>query len=260
MREMIDNQVLPRLRERVRGEGGGVLFTRFLRLNTYGESQVADLLSDLLARQTDPSMALYASPGEVRLRLATKAPDEATAMRTILPAEQEVRSRLGAAVYGVDDETMEVALGHALLAAGATVAVAESCTGGLVASRITDVPGASRYFRAGYVTYSNEAKTDLLGVDPQLLAEHGAVSEEVARAMAEGALRRSGADFAAAVTGIAGPGGGTPEKPVGTVYIAVADAQGTEVVHNQWGGSRAQFKQRVSQLTLDLLRRRVIGA
>jgi nicotinamide-nucleotide amidase len=260
MREMIDNQVLPRLRERVRGEGGGVLYTRFLRLNTYGESQVADLLSDLLARQTDPSMALYASPGEVRLRLATKAPDEATAMRTILPAEQEVRARLGAAVYGVDDETMEVALGQALMAAGATVALAESCTGGLVASRITDVPGASRYFLAGYVTYSNEAKTDVLGVDPQLLAEHGAVSEEVARAMAEGARRRSGADFAAAITGIAGPGGGTPEKPVGTVYIAVADAQGTEVVHNQWGGSRAQFKQRVSQLTLDLLRRRVIGA
>ena len=267
MREMMDNQVLPRLRARVRleaalapGGGDGLLYTRFLRFTGVGESQVADRLSDILAAQQDPSLALYASPGEVRLRLATKAGDEATAQRIFQPVEQEIRTRLGTAVYGVDDETMEVALGQALLVAGATVAIAESCTGGLIASRITDVPGASRYFLAGYVTYSNEAKTDLLGVSPELLEAHGAVSEACAAAMAEGARRRSGADYAAAVTGIAGPGGGSAEKPVGTVYLGVSDAEGTSVVHNFWPGSRAQFKQRVSQITLDLLRRRVIGA
>lgn len=260
MREMMDNLVLPRLQAKVAEEGGGVLHARFLRLTGMGESQVADRLADLLEQQQDPTLALYASPGEVRVRLATKAADHAAAERKFLPVEQEIRGRLGAAVYGIDDETMEVALGKALLAAEATVAVAESCTGGLIASRITDVAGASKYFLAGYVTYSNEAKSDVLGVDPAILEEHGAVSEACARAMAEGTRRRSGADYAAAVTGIAGPGGGSAEKPVGTVFIGIADAQGTEVTHNLWPGTRQQFKQRVSQIALDLLRRRVIGA
>ena len=260
MREMMDNQVLPRLRERVGAEGEGLLYTRFLRLAGLGESQVADQLADLLESQTNPTMALYASPGEVRIRLATKASEEAEAQRIFMPVEQQIRSRLTSAVYGVDEETMEVALGQALLAAQATVAVAETCTGGLVASRITDVPGASRYFLAGYVTYSNEAKTDILGVSPETLEAHGAVSEECAQAMVEGARRRSGADYAIAVTGIAGPSGGSAEKPVGTVYIGVADVEGTTVVHSLWPGSRVQFKQRVSQLALDQLRRRVIGA
>lgn len=257
MREMVDNQVLPRLRQMLKQDG--TLWTRTLRLSGLGESQVADLLSDLLAAQKNPTIALYASPGEVRVRLATKAPDELLAQQVFAPVEQELRKRLGAAVYGVDDETMEVAVGQALLAAGATLAVAESCTGGLIASRITDVPGASRYFLAGYVTYSNQAKQDVLGVPADLLRAHGAVSAECAEAMARGARQRAGADYAAAVTGIAGPGGGTPEKPVGLVYLAVCDARGAEVVRHQWPGSREQFKQRVSQLALDLIRRRIIG-
>lgn len=257
MREMIDNQVLPRLRQMLKKDG--TLWTRTLRLSGLGESQVADLLGDLLAAQKNPTIALYASPGEVRVRLATKAPDELLAQQIFAPVEQELRKRLGAAVYGVDDETMEVAVGQALLAAGATLAVAESCTGGLIASRLTDVPGASRYFLAGYVTYSNQAKQDLLGVPADLLREHGAVSAECAEAMARGARQRAGADYAAAVTGIAGPGGGTPEKPVGLVYLAVCDARGVEVVRHLWPGSREQFKQRVSQMALDLIRRRIIG-
>lgn len=257
MREMIDSQVLPRLRQMLKKNG--TLWTRTLRLSGLGESQVADLLADLLAAQDNPTIALYASPGEVRVRLATKAPDEIAAQQVFAPVEQELRKRLGPAVYGVDDETMEVAVGQALLAAGATLAVAESCTGGLIASRITDVPGASRYFVAGYVTYSNQAKQDVLGVPADLLREKGAVSAECAEAMARGARQRSGADYAAAVTGIAGPGGGTPEKPVGLVYMAVADAQGVEVCRQLWPASREQFKQRVSQTVLDMIRRRIIG-
>ncbi|HEY3398630.1 MAG TPA: competence/damage-inducible protein A [Armatimonadota bacterium] len=259
MSEMIDHQVLPRLRLRLQLEGGVPLWTRTLRLAGVGESGVADDLHDLLAAQTDPSLALYASPGEVRVRMATKAAEESAAHLAFGPVEQEIRRRLGAAVYGVDDETMEVAVGQALVAAGATLATAESCTGGRLASRLTDVPGSTRYFQVGYVTYSNQAKQDLLGVPAELLEKFGAVSPEVAAAMAEGARQRSGADYAVAVTGIAGPDGGTPDKPVGLVYLAVSDAAGTETLQQSWPGSREQFKQRVSQLALDLVRRRVIG-
>jgi nicotinamide-nucleotide amidase len=259
MHEMMEGQVLPRLRLRLQSEGAGVLWTRTLRLAGVGESQIADDLADLLAAQKDPSLALYASPGEVRVRLATKTANELVAAQIFAPVEQEIRKRLGAAVYGVDEETMEVAVGQALLAAGATLAVAESCTGGIIASRITDVPGASRYFKAGYVTYSNEAKQDILRVPAEVLANFGAVSEECARAMASGARERAGADYAAAVTGIAGPGGGTPEKPVGLVFIGIADASGCEVERHLWPSSREQFKQRVSQMTLDLVRKRIIS-
>jgi len=259
MREMIDGQVLPRLRQRLRTDGAGVLWTRTLRLAGVGESQVADMLADLLAAQQDPSIALYASPAEVRIRLATKSPNELLAAQLFAPVEQEIRQGLGAAVYGVDDETMEVAVGRALVAAGATLAVAESCTGGLIASRLTDIPGASRYFLAGHVTYSNEAKQDVLGVSAEILQNHGAVSEECAAAMALGARERSGADYAASVTGIAGPTGGTPDKPVGLVYMALADAAGCTVERHLWPSSREQFKQRVSQMALDLIRRRIIS-
>ena len=257
MREMIDGQVLPRLR--LRTDGAGVLWTRTLRLVGVGESQVADTLADLLAAQTDPSLALYASPAEVRVRLAVKAPNELLAAQIFSPVEQELRKRLGPAVYGVDDETMEVAVGRALTAAGATLAVAESCTGGLIASRLTDVPGASRYFLAGYVTYSNDAKADVLRVSAEILQEHGAVSAACAEAMARGARERSGADYGASVTGIAGPGGGSPDKPVGLVFMGISDATGAVVERHLWPGSREQFKQRVSQMTLDLIRRRLIS-
>ena len=259
MHEMIEGQVLPRLRQLLQTEGQGVLWTRTLRLAGVGESQIADDLADLLASQTDPSLALYASPGEVRVRLATKSPHELVASQVFAPVEQEIRKRLGAAVYGMDDETMEVAVGRALTAAGATLALAESCTGGMIANRLTDVPGASRYFKAGYVTYSNDAKQDILRVPAAVLEQYGAVSEECCRAMAVGARERAGADYAAAVTGIAGPGGGTPDKPVGLVFLGIADAGGCEVERHLWPSSREQFKQRVSQMTLDLIRRRIIS-
>ena len=149
-------------------------------------------------------------------------------------------------------------LGRALLARRRRATVAESCTGGLLAGAITSVAGSSDWFDVGYVTYSNAAKVTLLGVPDAVLASHGAVSEETARAMALGALAKSGADIAAAVTGIAGPSGGTPEKPVGLVYIALAAPEGpVEVVRNLFFGGREQVKYRSSQKALDLLRRRL---
>lgn len=260
MREMMRLEVLPRLRERATAEGGGILHTRVLRLCDIGESDVATALADIIAHQTDPTIALYASPGEVKVRLATKDRDETAATARLDALAAQIRERMGAHVYGVDEDTMEVVVGKALLAAGATCAVAESCTGGLIASRITDVPGASGYFLAGIVAYDNRIKADVLGVPREVLEQHGAVSRECAMAMAEGVRKLSGADFAVATTGIAGPGGGTPEKPVGLVYVAVADAQGSECIQQLWPSTREQFKQRVSQMALNLLRKRVLGA
>ena len=260
LQTVFEQQVFPRLRQRLQAEGALTLYTRSLRTSGVGESVLAEQIGDLLAGQRDPTLGVYASPGEVRIRLATKAAGSAEAERTFGPVEQELRRRLGAHVYGVDDESLETAVGNALLAAGATLAVAESCTGGLIASRITDVPGASRYFLAGYVTYSDQAKRDLLGVPEALLAEHGAVSAECAEAMAHGAWQRSGATYGLSVTGIAGPGGGTPDKPVGLVYLGVSHQPGAVVQRFLWPGTREQFKRRTSQLALDLLRRFIIEA
>lgn len=260
MREMMRLEVLPRLRERASAEGGGILQSRVLRLCDIGESDVATQLADVIANQTDPTIALYASPGEVKVRLATKDSDEAAAAARLNALAATISRRMGPHVFGIDDDTMEVAVGKALLAAGATCAVAESCTGGMIASRITDVPGASAYFIAGFVAYDNSIKTGVLGVPQEIIDTNGAVSRECALAMAEGARRRSGADFAVATTGIAGPRGGTPEKPVGLVYVAVADERGTDCIQQLWPSTREQFKQRVSQMALNLLRKRVLGA
>lgn len=242
-----------------RAEAGRSLYTRVLRLVDIGESQVANDLADLITAQTDPTIALYASPGEVKVRMATKAASAEEAAERFAPIEAEVRRRLGSYVYAVDDETMEQVVGKLLRERGATLAVAESCTGGLIGHRITNVPGASDYFLAGYVTYSNEAKMDVLGVPEHIIKTHGAVSEECARAMAEGALRRAGATYGLATTGIAGPTGGTPSKPVGTVFIAVADDTRCVVDGFCWPTERTVFKERVAQTALSRLRKFILG-
>ncbi len=253
-------EVEPRLCERLaRTEGGGAIHTRMLRLADIGESQAAHDLRDLVEQQTDPTMAFYASPGEVKIRLATRAANAEAAEERLRPLEEEIRRRMGAHVYGVDDDAMEVVVGQLLVERQATLAIAESCTGGLVGHRITNVPGASRYLLADLVTYSNEAKQSLLGVPAEVLEKHGAVSEECARAMAEGVRRALGATYGLATTGIAGPGGGTPEKPVGTVYVAVADERETRTGGFVWGTSRLAFKERVAQMALNTLRKSILG-
>jgi nicotinamide-nucleotide amidase len=257
LKEMTQRSILPLLCQAL-GETPR-LYTRSLLLADIGESQVADLLSEMICHQTDPTLALYASPAQVRLRLATKAHSAEEAQARMAPIEARVREILSAHIFGTDEDTMAAAVGRLLRERGQTLAVAESCTGGLIASRLTDIPGASHYFLAGLTTYANQAKIELLGVDPAIIATHGAVSEPCARAMAEGARRVSGADYAVATTGIAGPEGGTPEKPVGLVFLAVADAQGTVVQRQLWPSTREQFKTRVAQLALSLLRRRLVG-
>ena len=186
MRAMLDGDVIPYLRA---AAGGQQLFSRRLRMCDIGESTVQERLADLFESQTDPTIAPYASPGEVVVRLSTKAADPQAAEAKLSPVEAEIRRRLGAHVYGVDEDSMAAAAGRALRERGLTLAVAESCTGGLITSRITDVPGASDYLLAGIVAYANQAKQDALGVAQELLEAHGAVSEPVARAMAEGGPR-----------------------------------------------------------------------
>ena len=175
-------------------------------------------------------------------------------MRLIAPLEKEIRLRLGDFVYGADDETMEDAVGRELKSRGLFVATAESCTGGLVASRLTDVAGSSEYVKGGVVSYTNEVKADVLAVDRDMLAREGAVSDAVARAMAEGVRRKLGADFGVSTTGLAGPGGGTEETPVGTVFIAVAGSEGTTAQKYFFTGRREQVKFRASQAALAALR------
>jgi nicotinamide-nucleotide amidase len=192
-----------------------------------------------------------ARPGEVDLR-TIGLPD------VLARAEEIVRARLAGNIVTEDNRELEQVVIEQLTQRGETVATAESCTGGALAHRLTNVPGASAVFMQGFVTYANEAKTRALGVDPALIETHGAVSEPVARAMAEGARRVAGVDHALATTGIAGPGGGTEEKPVGTVFIALATKLGpTIVMRHRFGNGREVFKELAAQTALDLLRRKL---
>ena len=250
--EMVDSRVVPYLKERA-GEGAEVIRSRVLRIAGLGESSAADMVKDLLGG-SNPTVAPLAGAGEVHLRITAKAASIAEADAMIDEMDRKLAAILGNAVFGRDDETLEQVIVGRLAERNLTLATAESCTGGLIGSRITDVSGSSETYLVGFVTYSNQAKKELLGVDEQLLIEYGAVSEQVARAMAEGARRVSGADIAISVTGIAGPTGGTAAKPVGLVYMALAAADGTIAFEHRFSGSRMDIKQRASQAALNMLR------
>ena len=193
-----------------------------------GESAAETALADVMRSLTNPTIAPYAKDGEVVLRVTAAADTYEHADAMTKPAIDIVRERLGGYIYGVDARSLQNALVRLLHSRGLTVATAESCTGGLIAKRITEIPGASEVFGLGAVCYMNEIKTRVLGVSAQTLEKYGAVSPETAREMAEGARRVSGADIAISTTGVAGPGGGTPEKPVGLVYIGVSTQNGCD--------------------------------
>jgi nicotinamide-nucleotide amidase len=221
-----------------------------LRLLGIGETAVQLAVEEKLRELGPLEIGYCARPGEVDLRLI--AEEEGLLGRATALA----RGALGEFIYAENAETMEDMVVKHARAAGKTIATAESCTGGLVAARITNVPGSSEVFRFGWVTYANEAKTAELGLSAELLNRHGAVSEEAARAMAEGALRASGADFAVAVTGIAGPGGGTADKPVGLVWFGLAGhGQATKTVNRNLSRTRSVFRTMATQVALDLVRR-----
>ena len=225
MKPMLDNQVIPYLAANT----DHILVSSNVNIFGMGESSVENALADLMKTSTNPTVAPYCGNGEVRLRVTARGKDEAEAKAIIAPVVDKIKEVIGDFVYGVDVPSIESIVVEKLKERHMTVAFAESCTGGLISKRITDVPGASEVFGFGFCTYANEAKMKILGVKEETLAAHGAVSEETAYEMAQGALNVSGADIAVAVTGIAGPGGGTPEKPVGLVYMGVATKNGVTV-------------------------------
>jgi nicotinamide-nucleotide amidase len=255
---MLDEEVLPRLAKRMRPAARGVMRATLLRTFGMGESTLEDELKDL-AREEGVSLGFRTAFPDNYLRPVVRAATDAEASARLARVVEAIEQRLGPLVYGRDDETMEQALGGLLVARGLSLAVAESCTGGLLAERISAVPGASRYFRGGVVAYANEAKRDLLGVPEALLAAHGAVSAPVARAMAEGARARLGADLAVSTTGISGPDGGTAEKPVGLVFVGFADAKGGEAHEFLFPFDRARHRLVTSQVALDWVRRALLG-
>ena len=255
MRPMFETFVLPRLTEKA---GNLRVVRRLLRVAGMGESAVDELIAPVYMKYDNPQTTILFNQSEIELQLTARARTEAEAESLLDRLSEQLEEKLGHAIFAFRGETMEQVVGLKLAVGGFTVAVAESCTGGLIAQRLTDVPGASKYFVEGVVAYSNDAKTRTLGVEPILLLEHGAVSAPVAEAMAEGVRRRANTDFGVSVTGIAGPDGGTEEKPVGLVFIALADDAHTEHRKLKIPGDRNLIRWRSSQAALDLLRRRLI--
>jgi nicotinamide-nucleotide amidase len=251
LRPMFTNQLLPWIEQQDPSREPFAL--RLFRCTGIGESQVEERVYADLQPWIDQGLdvAYCARPGEVDVRLSARGPQ---AVDQVAAAANVVRRALGVHVFSEGDTELETVVIRRLRNAGKTLAVAESCTGGHLSDRLTDVPGASEVFLRGWITYSNAAKRSCLGVPGDLLNAHGAVSETVAKAMAEGARQRAGADYALAITGIAGPTGATEGKPVGTVFVALAKAEGTSVIrrHNRW--DRATFKHVTAQQALDLLR------
>lgn len=260
LHRMMDEQVMPRIAARARPPGGAVVRATLLRTFGMGESTLDDELADIA--RDDPSVTLgfrTAFPDNYLRPVARGATaEEAEAkLRGVCDA---IRRRLGPLVYGEGEEaTLERVVVEALARAGRTLAVAESCTGGLLAERITSVPGASKVFQGGVVAYANAAKEALLGVPAETLAREGAVSEAVAVAMAEGARRRFGSDFAISTTGISGPEGGTPEKPVGTVWLGFASTEGAQAQEFLFPFDRLRHRLVSTQVGLDWVRRTLQG-
>lgn len=253
LKDMFEKRVMPYLTHLT----GGAIASRYVRIFGVGESDAETRVKDLIDAQRDVTIAPYCSLGEVQLRVSARADSEETALIRIQPTVDEIVRRLGDAVYAVSREpsdSMEHYAVDALIRAGRTVAVAESCTGGLVAARLVAIAGASAVLHESHVTYANEAKERYLGVHPETLARDGAVSESCAREMAEGLRARSGADVAAATTGIAGPGGGTAEKPVGLVYVAVSSPEGTVVKELRLHGDRERIRTLASLHALNMIR------
>lgn len=250
MMQIFEDSIWPWLKENSEAPG---YHQRFLRLFGLPEATFDQMIKGLSFEGINLSFRV--SFPEVRIKLVARSKKGAEAKRLVDDAAGKIREALGDYIFGEDEETLEGVVGKLLKSKGYRLAIAESCTGGLIADMITDVPGSSGYFERGYVTYSNRAKVEDLGVPADVIEKHGAVSPEIVCAMAEGAKNKGGADYAVAVTGIAGPAGGTRDKPVGTVHIAVAGPEGVVQQHYLYPRDREGFKKIVAATALDMLRR-----
>jgi nicotinamide-nucleotide amidase len=255
MKPMFSELVAPRFEKVSRGIR---VRKRVLRTTGLGESALDHKIAPIYTRYANPTTTVLASPGDVEIHLTATAATTDAAEQLLDEVAEQIEEAVYPAVYSHAGESLEEIVGRGLTVKRYSIATAESCTGGLIAKRLTDVAGSSEYFLSGIVSYSNDAKTALLDVPAELLAAHGAVSSEVAEAMARGVKARIGSTIGLSITGIAGPGGGTESKPVGLVFIGLADDVGVESKQFNLFGSRQEIRQRASQVALDWVRRRYL--
>lgn len=256
LKSMFTDSVMPKLQQKC----GQVFYSQTVKIVGSGESSVETQILDMLNTQENPTIAPYAKTGEVHLRVTARAKDEKEAREKTAPVVEELYRRFGNAVYTTDaDETLEMALTKLLIKKKYTMTTAESCTGGMIAARMVNAPGVSAVLKSGFITYANEAKEELLGVSHDTLEKFGAVSRETAEEMAEGAVKAAHTDAAVAVTGIAGPDGGTKEKPVGLVYIGVNVRGNVEVREYHFSGSRQKIRESVTAAALTFLREKLLA-
>lgn len=251
---MFEASVLPYLEKR----SGYTLKSKMLRIFGKGESSVEYMLKDIMESQTNPTIAPYALNGEMKLRVTARCRDGEDADAIMAPMIAEVKSRIGEYIYSYDGLEMHEEAARLLTQKGLTLAVAESCTGGMICSKLVSVPGSSAWFKEGCITYSNEAKMNRLGVKNTTLDEYGAVSAEAAAEMAEGIRITGNADIGIATTGFAGPDGGTEDKPVGTVFIGFSSRDKSFTTRLQLSGSRERIRSMASLNALDILRRNLL--
>jgi nicotinamide-nucleotide amidase len=256
LKAMFEAEVRDRLRAKV---PPAFLVTRTLKIAMLGESAVDARVAPIYKRYTDVETTILAGAGEIELHFKTQAASLDEAQRRVDEVAGVVEDELDDAVYSRNGESLEQIISYWLQMRTATLAVAESCTGGLLAERITSVSGSSRYFLGGAVVYSNSLKTEFAGVPAEMIERHGAVSREVAAALAEGIRYRCESTLGVGITGVAGPNGGTPEKPVGLVFHALASSAGTEVVQRTFPGDRKRIRRFASTMALDMVRKRLMG-
>ena len=255
MRAMFNEQIAPRI-----GQGANRIVHRVVHTFGLGESTVAELLGNLMDRSANPTIGTTVAAGLVSIRITSRSQDEDQARREAERIIDELKRRLGEAVVGEEDQSLASVVGKLLRREGSTLSLAESCTGGLIGKMLTDIPSSSEYFSGGIIAYSNDVKQQLLNVPEQLITEQGAVSDQVADVMANSVRKLLGTDYAISVTGIAGPGGAGETKPVGLVYIALADVGGVEVHRHIFGGSRETIRTRTSLAALNYMRLKLIDA
>jgi nicotinamide-nucleotide amidase len=257
MKRMCEDEIFSWIAEKA---GEGIIVSRVMKVcgMGMGESTVANEINEIVESLTNPTIAFLARPNEVSVRITAKAGSHDEANKMLDSVAQQVREKLGENVFSESDQTMEEVVGSLLLQSKSTLAVAESCTGGLIADRITDVSGSSSYFQGGIMAYSNQVKMDLLGVSSGDLEQHGAVSSPVAIQMAQGVRNLIKTDYGISITGIAGPTGATPQKPVGLVYMGLASPNEAYSKEFKFYGDRTLIKRRASQMALDMLRRELL--
>lgn len=255
MKAMFEETVIPYLEER----SGSRIISRFLGIFGIGESAMEDMIKDLIENQSNTTIAPYVKEGEITLRITARCPKDKQPDDIIAPVEAEIRRRLGVKVYSSENKGLSEVVGEMLLNKGTTIAIAESCTGGLISARLTELPGISRVFNRGIISYSNQSKMENLNVMQETLDRFGAVSRETAIEMATGVKKISGTDLGLAVTGIAGPDGGTQEKPVGLVFIGLSHRDEAECKELRLWGTRNRIRNLTALHAFDMVRRKLIA-